>query len=426
MTRNVLMSGATIAVTGLMFGTNCQAGPLKKGHVAPDSTWVVHVDVEAGLKSQLGQWVQAHEKELDLDLDDIDELKQQVGIDLRKDLKDFTAYGIGNPHEDHDAVIVATTTSAIDDAITALKGQMVDAFSTVNAGGYSLESVKNDDEELFYYIKPGTQTDERIVVLGHDMERVVKGVALVEGRAAKAEQSAALSKSPRAGSVLFVSATGLPWFDDEDGDEDAHAKIVQRSKGLVIDCGENSGQVFMEGTMLTATPEDAQDMKAMADGLLALGRMAMREDEDMKSLMDIARTVKIDVQGNGVRVVFEKPTSEITNLLEQAMAKAHADDAEEEPADDNDAGHAEKPVEEHKDVKMKNAGGISIELKENQGGTLNRLKGLAELMNIAQAQAGTHAKTSNSHFALSLGMSMKYETGRPSLELILEHLGEKD
>ena len=113
--KNLLIA----TLTTLVLTATATASPLKKDRVAADANWLIHVDVERLLNSTIGRFLLEHAEELDIDLDDLDKMKREVGVDPRTDLKGVTLYGTGDePGED--AIIVAVTTDRVDEAIERL------------------------------------------------------------------------------------------------------------------------------------------------------------------------------------------------------------------------------------------------------------------------------------------------------------------
>ena len=65
------------------------AGPLEKSRIAPDAQWLAHFDVEAIVNSQLMQFAIKDGESIDVDFDDLEEMRQEIGLDPFKDIKDI-------------------------------------------------------------------------------------------------------------------------------------------------------------------------------------------------------------------------------------------------------------------------------------------------------------------------------------------------
>ena len=60
----VRLTGPIIAALSLSIATLSHAGALNKNNVAADARWVAHFDVEAFLKSHLGEYVTNHPEQM--------------------------------------------------------------------------------------------------------------------------------------------------------------------------------------------------------------------------------------------------------------------------------------------------------------------------------------------------------------------------
>src|SRR5262245_6317869 len=120
--RLLCTSSLTASVLALtVLGASALAGPLHKSRVAPDAQWLAHIDVEAFVDSQIMQFIKTEGDSIDIDLDDLEQMRKEIGLDPLKDVKDITAYGNGNPENDANFVAVFTTTAAVDQLVEKIK-----------------------------------------------------------------------------------------------------------------------------------------------------------------------------------------------------------------------------------------------------------------------------------------------------------------
>src|SRR5689334_3838248 len=152
------------------------AGPLNEQRVAANAEWLAHINVEAIVSSKLFKSAMDHAGEMHVDVEGPDEMKTQLGIDPREDLRDLTVYGAGDP-EKGDMVLVANTTGKVDEAVAKLKAQMPIVELTV--AGQSVLKIDQDGDETFFQVRPGKSTDDRVVIVARSAENIGKAIEVL-------------------------------------------------------------------------------------------------------------------------------------------------------------------------------------------------------------------------------------------------------
>jgi hypothetical protein len=308
MTNPLLLAcGAAAALTSATF-----AGPLHKAWVAPDAAWIVHVDMDAMRSSTLGSFVTEHRK--DLELEGLDEFKKEVGIDPLADIKGVTVYGSSpTPGE---CVAIVTATSAIDTALAKL-GEKERGLKTISEGAYTLYTWTEHGTERFGYVRPGEKPDERIVIAAVEKPRLLEAIKRLEAPG-EAPAQGAIMATPKAGSVLFVSATAMKGLPDT-------SMMLQKVQGLRFDCGEASGEVFAELHITAGSSEDATNLLQAAQGGLAIARMCAGSDPDLKDLVKASEKLKLSSDEKTVKASLRCSSSDLKDLLGSALQAEKAE-----------------------------------------------------------------------------------------------------
>src|SRR5262245_43125647 len=153
----------TLALIAALWAIPAQAGALNKQRVSADAQWVAHVNVEAIAGSKLFKaFMDA--KNVDIDLEQVNEIKEQFGVDPFKDIRDATIYGSGNPDEGN-MVILANTNANVDQAVSKLKEQLPIVELTIT--GQTIFKIDQDDEHTFFMVRKGATAADRVVIVAH-------------------------------------------------------------------------------------------------------------------------------------------------------------------------------------------------------------------------------------------------------------------
>jgi hypothetical protein len=340
--RAGVVAGAAAVV--LCAGT-AQAGPLRPELVAPEATWLVHVDVEGIIASALGREIMAHHEGHGDVQDVIAEIHGELGLDPTKDVKSVTAFGVDA--DDEEAVVLIDATEAVDQAMKKLPEQP--GYKTIVEGQQTIHSWTEGDDTQYVYVGPGAGAGDRLVLVSQDLEQVKSSMMRLIARGNGGKAVAALAGGgPKAGSLLFVSAGDLAALGDH-GHEEA-SEIIKYAKSLRVDVGETAGKLFVDGVLVTPDAEAANNMSQVVAGLMALGRMAAAGEPQAKPALGLFDALKFQAEGASVKFQF---SYDVQALLQTLSA---LDDDGDDDADD-DAGQAQgaaaKDGEHHEHVVKK-------------------------------------------------------------------------
>jgi hypothetical protein len=334
--------GLAFALTTALAAPVAPAGSLQKSRVAADAQWLAHIDVEGLISSDIAQFVinQAHDADahFDVDLDELNGIKEQLGIDPFKDIKDVTVYGNGNPETEPTFIAIFSTTAAVDNFLESLKAQGP-GYKQFEAGGLTVQSI--DDEHggtLFFHVQGGPTSEDRTIVVSKDAERLVRGVNLVQGKGANlaAAPNPALTHSPQPGSFMFAAAQGLPWMQGDE--DDPSSALVRDAESLVFDAGAMGDETFMSMALTSKKAEDATNVADMVRGLLAMGKMAAGSEPELAPFKATINAVRITSEGDRVAINMRQKTSELIEALKSAAAADEDDEHAENGPDDQPNG----------------------------------------------------------------------------------------
>jgi hypothetical protein len=314
--RRTLLSSLLLALPGVLAGTlPAAAGPLPISYIPADAQWVVHVDLEKGLKTSVGSYITGHLAEFEFD--GLEAVRAKTGINPLADIKDVTVFGTsGEPQE---GVAIIHTTGAVD-AFLERSRKEESTFKQVTRGEYTLDTWTEGGSTRFGYVK-NLGENERLILVAQDADRLAAAIARTAGPGsgsgpAKAEPGDLLKQPPKATSVLFVAARGL-------GSMAANPKTVmlQQAEGLVLDCGEDDGFLYASMAVTTRSAQDAQDLLAAMNGCIAIARMGARRNPELAGLMEVTSGLSLSAENGTVRGQMRYESAKALDMLKEAAAK---------------------------------------------------------------------------------------------------------
>jgi hypothetical protein len=298
---------STIAALAL-FAAVGQAAPLDTKNVAANAKWVVHVDVDAIRDSHV---VQKAFKTCPVLKDHagqhFDMIRDKIGIDLRKDLHGMTLYG-PDTDKTHAVAIVFSTVNqhlllekaehATDHKVT--KHGDIDIHSwTQKQGGKSRPAA-------------GAFYKSDVLVFAASVEGVAAAIDVLEGKSPGiSDAKSALGGRPPAGATLVVRSTAIP--------AETKCAILKQVESFRVAMGESAGESFYRASAVMKSAEAAVQVKAINDGLKALGALRFAGDADVMKLVDGLKTT---VNDKIVRVRWDASAEDVWKVVEKIGKKA--------------------------------------------------------------------------------------------------------
>ncbi|MHC5113603.1 MAG: hypothetical protein ACYTGP_04150 [Planctomycetota bacterium] len=287
------------------------AGPLQKDWVAADALWVAHVDVEAITASTLGRFVLENADGLNIDMTHVDEIRNELGFDLRRDLLSVTAYGGATDVED-EAVIIAVTTGAVDDALRRLEEVGELDLQDADVDEYPVHVIVDHDERHYLHLRDG-KGGRRIAVMSGDRYELLSALKVMDGRSPHMAKgnSSIFNSGPREGSMLFATIAEI----DALNDIEPARQIIGLSDTVSVDVGESDGMLYAHADVSTESEEHANNIADVLTGLVALGRLAAAEHEEMAPMRDALRGVSVRPRGRRILVQVEQDVKGVMEMM---------------------------------------------------------------------------------------------------------------
>jgi len=313
----------------------CPAAPvaspgLDRAQVDASAKWVAHFDVEALRSTQLFQEIKAADKDGELDRA-LSEVAEEHGIQVLEDVFSVTAYGtaLGEEH----GVVLVQANARVEAALAAAQ---------VKAGAKSLRIRERDSlqwgagaQSGFSCLLPATG-DRRQIVLTKTQADLEQALDVLDRKrpALDSQPQSDLYAPPAAGSFAFVAATGI--LEELTGAHGHDIKQVSAAtrlaKGLRIELGEASGNVYLDLRLRTEKPEDAQRIQKIFVGLLAMpGAVLGTESEEGEVIERLTQAITVEALNEIAHVRFQYASKALFGEIQKLHGLDDEEHAEGEP-----------------------------------------------------------------------------------------------
>jgi hypothetical protein len=288
--------GAMVVVAAVlaMSVAAAQAGPLQQERVASTAKWVVHVDVEAAMATDLATTILKQENVAAEVAKGVKRLVDVTGCDPTKDIKAVTAYGT-TFEKDHGVLIaqakfdreklLALVTLAGDHKETAYGAVTLHQWTDKNSKGRTLYGCM--------YLKD-------LVLLASDVDGLKLAVDVLDGKKDNLTKSDLAALLPKDKSVVVAAAKDI---ELPKGDDQHVPAMFQSLTSAAFSCGESDGKATFSLSVVCRDAKAAENIRTFVSGMVALVSMAGAQDENQPA--ECAELLKgITVGGNDKTVTL--------------------------------------------------------------------------------------------------------------------------
>ena len=335
-TMSGIITAGVVSVGQLALGS-----PINAGSVPKDATWAAHVDIEAILASDIGQFALEHAK-AEGELDDLEVFRRETGLDPLEDFFGVTISGVGEDESSVVALLEGGT--ALENVFDVIDKKLDGAtHSTFRRNGLTIHKIKNDGETwLATVLNLG---DHRTgMVVSASVDRILEAVdGIQRGTRSKVLRIA----RPSAGSFAFLVASEIPGAVSSHGPASV---LFRNADGFAIDVGQQRGRLFLHGMLDTADADTANMALQSVQGLKALATMLGANEPEAAPYIHLLDGLTFGLDGSALTASFEIENEELFKLIAEENGLEDGfvwdEDEEETVNDDERIEQLERRIEE--------------------------------------------------------------------------------
>lgn len=288
------------------------AGDIDRSVIPAGTKWVVHLDFEAMAKTRLGMAIYDSAKEEGGY--QVDMIADSIGFVPLKDLHSITVFD-DNYLSTSGAVLMR---GRIDpDKLVGLLKNLVACReieynnSTIYAFAYPLYGRWDERYSAF--------VGDDGVVLAQSEEGIKKVLDVVNDKSLALGSEELVELDAARGQGTFIRIVGrdisMP------GDTSTQAAMLQNVVAGYIEIGEQGEDLVASASLVTATEEQAEELKMFTEGLVSFARMSFsnQSNSSTPSWATMLGNIKISSKGDTVTAELKTPVENVLSLADQIV-----------------------------------------------------------------------------------------------------------
>lgn len=290
-----------LLATGLVLGaSSSQAAPLQRSQVAAGAKWLLHLDVDALRKTQIGGAILNN-----IVAESGKDLKEDANLDLPKILQNTSsvmAYGTDyKSGAEGKGVLLWQGSKEIEQIASAFLVQQAEA---TKAGEGNVKLVRDGKQPVYAFgddmhvlVRPGGG-----LILGRSVDQIDLATKVIEGKASSLKEKPTFNEySPLPGGFFFLAlADGF----NKETEVPPQASVLKLTDGGRLALGEDGNKLRVQLTLKAQSKEVSEQIQQVVQGLIAIGTLSQSENPELQQFI---RDVKVRVDDLRVSVSLDVP-----------------------------------------------------------------------------------------------------------------------
>lgn len=305
---NCRAASSVLAISLCLIAMPAPARPLQKNEVSPAAKWVIHADVEAFRNSGFGKLIMAELQAQGLE----EKLEVFAGIfsfHPLKDVRDVTVYG---RDKDRNGAVILIEGQFNPEKVVAVV-RMNPQYQEIPYQGVTIHQWPNEEKKdgqttsqtMYGYLHNGRQ-----IVLSSGLDALKQAVDTLKGPAGAA--GSLLSQVPESPKGVFLQATAIDI--GAMAGEDPQAALLKQTDLVTLTAGQTADNLAAELRLRSASPEVAESLVQMLQGIIAMAQLAGQEQP---KLSELAKTLNVTRVDKVAQVRFEVPAQSLLAFLKE-------------------------------------------------------------------------------------------------------------
>jgi len=300
MSKKITILIAALVLAALILTGPAWPGTLPSSLVPEGARWVVHVDMEQFVATELYKEL-AKEDRFKVKGTEINRL---LKIDWRKDISGLTIFGLGAGKEQ----VVFAAAGRFDKPRLLTLLDLDTDHQDIPYGAFTVYST--GDDEFWAFINDG------LIVFSESREAMERVLDTAGGKAKSFVSSELNAAFQDISSGAFLSGVieNLAGM----GREIAKSKFAGKAKSLSFLAREVQDSLKVRVLVTADSPENAKRMADMAQGLAAMIQLEEKEGEKAR-WASLAKEIQVKLEGKAVRLELDMPSRDIVNLTSHEL-----------------------------------------------------------------------------------------------------------
>ncbi len=299
------MKSIFCAALAVSAGLCLRADRLDPKVVPQDAVWLVHLDLEkiSNARSGVCGWLyeQGDQPQAAVGMT---AAQRALGIDLRKDLKSLTVFGLSSDESQATALLKGT----FNKEMLLAKLIDTDGYAVTTNDNCEIHAWNKRDNPVEYHY--GAFHSTNLLVFASEAETLVNSLQVLAGRKSGGENATLLKMAAGEGHILtaaFQSDEPLKW---------PQAGMLRNADAGALFLTESDDLVTVRLMLNVTDPAQADNLFNAAQGLKA---MAQLNAKTKPKAADIAKNIVVERHEQAISMTLTSPSDEAVKMLEEAV-----------------------------------------------------------------------------------------------------------
>ena len=250
---------------------------------------------------------------------DLSKIRDMIGFDPFEEIKTIR---ISGSHYDtpEKSVIVSVrlgkTSGNLEGLILGLPG-----YSSEEYGRYTIHSATGDENQRAFGAIHTDLLGDKTVLLASQRGDLTRQLDVLDGKPLEHQTFKTVKIASDGKTILSLEVFDIPTELIGDGPQSGVAKIV---RAVSVRVGELKEKLDIQLWLTTATEQQAEQLRQMAQGLIALigfAQSADPDDEDLKQFQKYLQEIKTVRDGLSLKVSLNMAVKELNELIDSLDLK---------------------------------------------------------------------------------------------------------
>ncbi len=294
---------------------------------ASETAFILNLDLQAVRKSEVGGRLldvaveRAIEKVAEKGNTSREEALKQVeqilGFNPLEEVKAITlsAADYEQPERSLVAVIrLGKTTGNLEGLLLGLP-----EYAVTDHDGYKVHSAAPEEGKTLYVAFVTDNAGDRLILFSSQREAVTSRLNEAAGKNTTGVPTAEFAIEPSANRLLLLQVNKLPAGAVEAGPP---ANIAKMLKDASVSIDEADGRVGVNVALAADTEEQAEQLRQMAQGSIAMLQFAQTanpEDQNLKKMAGMIKDAAASRDGTNVKVSVQLPAADVAAMIDQKL-----------------------------------------------------------------------------------------------------------
>lgn len=298
----------------LLFASIFASGSVEVERIGSDANWFAQIDCDLFLKSVAGEILSSHLAEFDVEKR-LENFAIIFGFNPLKDVRNIMLYGQGN---DRDKAVLLIEGAFNKERLLALVGMNAE-FKEIGYGNITIqqwrEKDKSSQQSAEGRMMYGCFFRDDLIMLSSGLSSLQDAIDVMKGtRKSTSEEIFKDSLLSDSNVFVHIAAKDIARLV---GDE-PNAAVLKQTEQIIIAAGQDSENLFASVKLKTNSPETAQNISKLIDGIIALLSLA---GNDQPELAKIGQMIKLTTDFDTVQIRLELKPEMVQKIIENYTGK---------------------------------------------------------------------------------------------------------